>query len=384
VLALEAGGVSIEGVVRFPFETNLSWLRVVALRASSPRGWQGVQIGGGTFAILEERANVASDGRFHLAGLDPGEYELQLESEGLVGVLPCPIVTVTAPASGVELGSTHGRVRIVVSGGPERGAALEIAALGASSNQSLMAGKPVEVIADRRAALTLSAKSPGFQTAQHRLPAGRAAVEEEIELVLEPDGDIASLELSWTAPAETPELHHLVAHFRPLDPPGDPFRLQAEVRDGRCRLADRAPGRYALNLEPRTGWFDWMESFLFTSELEVELLAGRSERVEITWSEGGRARFQPAGRQTRPALSARVHDSGGREVAVRLVRRELASSGIHASAATGFLPDGPSELEPNLPPGNYVLVLSERDVERRRVPFTIVAGAVVDVPFELP
>ena len=34
--------------------------------------------------------------------------------------------------------------------------------------------------------------------------------------------------------------------------------------------------------------------------------------------------------------------------------------------------------------GNYVLVLSERDVERLRVPFTIVAGTVVDVPFALP
>jgi len=70
------------------------------------------QWSGASFATLSASAVAGADGTFEIAGLSPGEYEVRIVAAPDALVQMTRGVRVLAPASGVELGSTLGLVRL--------------------------------------------------------------------------------------------------------------------------------------------------------------------------------------------------------------------------------------------------------------------------------
>jgi RNA polymerase sigma-70 factor (ECF subfamily) len=382
-LVLRPGGASIDGVVRFPFHTS-SRPSVSARRIGAAGEWCGIQLRPPTFDVAEESALVAEDGSFRIEGLSPGPYQLVLD-QAAGALLSAASVTVTAPATGVEIGSTFDRTRVVIRTHAVRRLvpSLAVSGDGFAFERSAKWDEPTEVIADRRTAAMLTAKATGFREVRLTLAAGRRLAEETLELWIEPDDELAALELEWELGVGLSPPTSVTVTFRPLDGSDGPRAYKASVEGGRCRFENQAPGRYEIHVEPSKTPDNRLTSFLSASDLEVELVPGATARARVEWTAGGRARFLSAGRPFRE-LGARVSDARGNEVRTEFVSRWAVGGSVRSHRSVGNLSDGQSELEVNLPPGDYVLVLSERHVERLRVPFTIVAGAVVDVPFELP
>ena len=131
--------------------------------------------------------------------------------------------------------------------------------------------------------------------------------------------------------------------------------------------------------------FEWWRSRadLCAPSFDADLLGGRTTRVQVEWRPSGGVRLVPdvAGRTIETAHAV-VRDARGVEQPVRFAQHDFSWEGSTGAARyAGSLPlAAPSVLEPNLPPGAYELVLSEDETELARVPFTVVAGTIVDVP----
>jgi len=394
VFALEPGGATIEGVVRLPFEARLANFRVRAVSVgSSAEGlsgdWQGLSLSGPRIRVREGLGEVSAEGSFRIAGLEPGRHALQLEApRGEAYVLPYPALEVLAPAANVVLGDSYGRTlaRVTCVGKAPPVIGLEVRTDDDHGTQVLSGGggTSATVITDRRKAFSVVASAPGWKRVSGAVPPPRA-LEERLELVLEKNDELASLELEWALAPGQPDPDDVTAHWRRDDGEGD---ASARSRAGRCRFENWAPGRYRVRLEPRAESWDPSASFLCTAPVEVELAAGRTTHATVEWTTGGRARFLPDASGRPPelfSLPARVVDAEGRALAVRFVQRTYGEEGIQIGSWSGAMAlRGATELQPNLAPGGYELVLEEKGAELVRVPFTVAAGETVEVPFVVP
>lgn len=397
VLELEDAGVSIEGefVARDLLRRGIA---LVAWRADTPLeedSFAGIGMLSGRVRAAE--AEVDGDGSFRFSGLEPGFYTLSLASRlgGERVQLDHPELEVRAPVSGVEFGRELGLVRLGVRGyGEEEPMRLLLSYAvdpGApevrhqSFGMQLTATRPVEVLVDRRREFSATVEAQGTLAAWRTIPAGRARIHEE---TFEPPASaprFGALELTWSLPEEFQLPRGLRAYWRSGTGSGN---VETVARDGGCRFERLQPGRYELTVVPFSAQF-WepLPSFAGTRSIEVEIEAERTTQATVEWLLGGRARFVPEGRARagREALDAEVRDAFGRRCGVTFAMREYDAEGSLNVGSFATLPLlWASELEPNLPPGSYTLVLFDEGRELARIPFALVAGELIDVPVLLP
>ncbi len=394
---LEPGGVAIEGVLALPFDADVFPFALRARRVSTGEGdgahegaeWEGLRIRRGQIDVEHQSAKVRADGVFRISGLAPGTYDLFLEGDQSdYMVVPQPAAkAVPAPSAGVLLGEHFGRVEVVVTGAEERGVAeVRIPLDGGRLSRHVNCGEPFGVIADRRSPLVIEALAPGFSPAKHELPAFSRGVEERVALELQHDVERATLTVEWASSAGAPPPAWVTARLRGSDE--QEGLLPVQPGDGECVFRDLEPGRYQVILEPRgSNFWEPLASFLVVAPFEIELAPGETARRTVFWQLGGGVRFVPEVGPGPPEMldvAARILDASGSDLAVRFITREFEGGTFNFGARTGSVSiHQPSELEPRLLPGNYVLVIQKEGREPRRVPFTVVAGEMVEVPFTL-
>jgi RNA polymerase sigma-70 factor, ECF subfamily len=395
LVRLASGDVVLAGDVRVPFAAELAGLFVGATRIGLPEGgpsWDGVELE--SVRVRQAFGPIAEDGSFVIRGLEPGEYELSLAQhlDGDRAVLAYAGLTVSAPARGIVFGEHLGRIAVSLRG---QGGRLETARLllpvGSVLHQlEVDASERFQLIADRRAELALRAEAPGWQGARVELAPLSWPSEHEVTLVLESRQELAALELEWDTPEGFVAPESVTAFWRRDDANGDASGdASASASAGGCRFEGWTAGHYRLVLAPRSprSW-EPLPGFSTTLSLEVELVAGRTARARVEWVSGGRARFVPdaSARPGLEGLEAEVRDAYGERQPVRFAMREWSPDG---TLQMGSFPDSlplawASELEPNLLPGAYTLVLREAEGEPFALPFVIRAGEVVEVPVVLP
>jgi len=396
-LELEEAGVSIEGefVARDLMRPGIAlaaWRTDIALEEDSFAG-----VGMVSGRVRGGEAEVDGDGRFRFTGLEPGAYTLSLASRlgGERIQLDHPELEVRAPASGIEFGRELGLVRIGLRGSvgvePLRLLLSYAVDPGAaevryqSFGMQLGGERPVEVLVDRRREFSATVEAQGALAAWRTIPAGRARVHEEF---FEPPASaprFGALELAWSLPDGLQLARGLRAYWRTETDSGN---VETVARDGGCRFERLLPGRYELIVVPFSAQF-WepLPSFAGTRSIVVEIEAERTTQATVEWLLGGRARFVPEGvaRAGREAFDAEVRDAFGRRCEATFAMREYDAEGNLNVGSFATLPLlWPSELEPNLPPGSYTLVVFDEGRELARIPFAIVAGELVDVPVHLP
>jgi len=389
VIALGAGGVAIEGQVRLPFPGSGPW-RVRAALVDGPEGgelasWNGIDLR--ALGTVEGIAATDARGAFRIEGLAPGHYAVGIHSWAPASiVLPCAALTVAAPASGVVLGASYGRLDFTVraQGALHERIQLAVTEGTGTIGRSTDPGEVVTVLADRGASFRVRASAPGFRDAICEFPALARGLVENAALVLEPDTELAGLRLTWTVPAgaRPPEL--VTARLVRGD---DSRRLQVRAEPDGCLFEDLPPGRTRVTLEP-CGEDCWELAAVELTALpfEVVLEPGRTRVAAVEWLAAGTVRFEPDPAQVggEASMHARVLDALGRPWAARFVRRRVEDGVRRGDTYDGAIPLGiPTELLPKPAPGSYVLVLSEGDAERARLAFEVVAGQTTTVPLAL-
>jgi hypothetical protein len=398
VLVLSGPGVSIAGVVRVPFEARMDRWRVEALFMGGGHAWEGVNLD--TLGNFSGRGTIGPDGAFRISGLSAGRYKLGLWPTVSMGPSASPYcevilpfdnfvgaLEVEAPAQGVEVGSTYGRTRVAIHA-PEASDGVKFTLEGdLATQQVIVRGPAVEVIADSRLSFACQASAAGMQSARVDLPANTRAVDEQVELVLTPMEGLSTLELEWTMPAGMSQPAHVRAHWRSGNRGG---QWGAEAGASKCHFEHLEPGRYRIHLEPsgKDTW-DLSTSLLCAVPFEVELVPGRVTRARVDWVVGGRARFVPErGLESAERASARVQilSVAGEAQPVSFEQREFVDGTLTTSSYEGqMLLSGASECRPNLPAGRYEFVLDSSSAgPELRVPFTIVAGETVEVRVVVP
>jgi RNA polymerase sigma-70 factor (ECF subfamily) len=385
-LELRPGGAAIEGTLVLPFEARPERYQVRALRREASddyQRWEGIGLVGATIRTDEQVGDVERDGRFLIAGLEPGVHVLQLEAQAPSEiVLPFPALEVPAPASGLLFGQSYGLVKVVTAA--ERRVhgelQLQFALDGGYYARSAQAGERLEVIVDRRMPLSVQALAPGCPPASGELAAPRAA-QAELVIALDPDPGRTTLLVEWPPLADGTGPAAVRAWLRGG---GRELWYHGRASGDACAFSDLPPGRFQVLLVPGDTVWSFFASSLCSEPIEVELAPGETTRVRIEWQLGGKARFLPRGTAVGD-VRARVLDLAERELSVRFVTRSFHEGVLASGSTSGRIPTGePSELEPSLRPGTYVLVLGEPGAPELRVPFELRAGEVSDVPFDRP
>jgi RNA polymerase sigma-70 factor (ECF subfamily) len=386
-LVLADEGVAIEGYF-VPHELLRSRIRLVANRTDSVEEEDSWSSSGST--------EVRSDGTFCITALEPGEYELSLSQQirGDRVQFAYPDRTMRAPSKDVEFGRELGLVRFHM-----RGVTVEPPAMLLFSNATnpevethsaqhlqIVDARPIEVLVDRRKSFSAAVRTKGARAPWRSISAGRPALHEETfelrEAPPEPEAQAAprfgALELTW----QFPESQVLPSWVRAYGL----GNAEAEPRADGCRFERLEPGRYRVVVVPLSARF-WepLPSFAGTRAIEVEIEADGTSRAEVEWYVGGRARFVPDGKPRGEAesMNAVVRDASGERCVATFVVRINDPDHTHNSYANLPLLRS-SELEPIFAPGAYTLELSDDTRVLVAVPFTIVAGELVDVPVVLP
>jgi RNA polymerase sigma factor (sigma-70 family) len=382
----QAGSVAGNGI-------TLTATRADLVEEEEEDSWGGSGLRTGQ--VRYSSTEVRSDGTFRIAGLDPGRYVLSLEERFHSGLaqLAYPERTVSAPTHGVDFGSELGLVRFGT-----RGAGVDPPAMLCFSYASdplqessrsfgrlqIADARPVEVLVDRRSEFSATVGTELALEPWRSIRAGRSALHEEVfELLPDPGLRLGSRELAWQLP-EGIELTRTVRAYWQRD--DDSANVEAPARTDGCRFERLEPGRYRVVVVPRSAQPSApLPSFACARAIEVDVEAGRTTHAKVDWCLGGRARFVPEGkpRGERDALDAQVRDALGARCVATYVWLEHTTDGIRNSYGTLSLLL-PSELEPNLAPGAYTLVIIDEGHELVSVPFTIIAGELVDVPVALP
>lgn len=396
LLALEDVGVTIAGRLASPElyreGMTLTATRLGAAEAPSEPVWSGAGLLTGD--VRDATTRIEADGTFCFTALQPGEYALSLEDrlrrEGVQ--LAFDDCVVRAPTTDVVFGAELGLVRLVPRGGAVAPPATLYFHDGASPGGelhgargvTLVDGRSVDVLADRRRMFSASLRTAHATSPWVAFSAGRPAlVEGALELVADPDRQYGELALTWRAPEGVVLTRTVRAYF---ERDGETGNVEADAGPEGCRFERLQSGRYRCIVVPRSAQF-WepLPSFAMTEPIEVAIEPGRTTSIEVEWRLGGRVRFVPTGEPDGEleSVDAVVHDASGARCVTTFVRVAEGADGTRESYASLSLL-APSEIEPNLSPGAYTLALIIEGREALRMPFHVAAGQLVDVPFELP
>lgn len=383
VIELEEGGVAIEGRIAPSLDLSLWNCALRARRVDAgEEDWIGARREGGGWSALEQSAKIHADGTFRITGLDKGLHDLWLvRDQHPDPVIETPLARVSAPASGVALGESLGRILLEVDA-PDDVAEVTVAiqAEGGTHSFSLDPREDQRLVVDRARPLVLEASAPGLRPATRELPPTLGG-EETVAFELGPDPSLGHVVLDW----ERQEGTGLPAPVVRAHGAGGIVEASGSVMEP-LDLA-LVPGRYRLVFHDGPGDFWASPGFAVADPLEVDVPPGSTVHRRVTWRTGGQVRFVP--RDLPPErveldVPARVLDAAGNALEVGFVTRQALGGGLSFGKRFGSIPiQVPCDLEPAIPAGAYTLVLGqEGDV--RRVPFVVEPGRTVEVSFPVP
>jgi len=386
---------------------------VLARAPFAPAAWNeralGLQATDGHVHFEETRANVAEDGVFELAGLEPGlTYEVVLVPARVEGLLARmlsaapPGVEVTAPASGIALELSLAAVHVVVrsAGAPVERAQLDLVLPDGDPRESVpeplrrsdvletRRGEAVVLVATD-AVTTLRVSAPSHEPVDVAIDPAALAVERgELlgPLVVEVGAEIAPAVVEWRLDYAGPgTLDGVQLALRLIESDGSTTVLgPVPVSLGVARF-ERAPiGRYLsmpiLVFPPTVALTDLPLALETFAGQDVTTRAGEVTIVEATVALGGRIELSLLGRNPAlPAPQAMLIERGGNEVLPAL----LAPDGTGHRIAPGLDGDGSFLLQRALPPGEYTLRVEGEGYTRAEQPVTVRMGETTRVTMSL-